>query len=275
MDQYIKFMNFCTVQKAQETQKMPKLDMDFQIEFKHIYYRYPGSKTYALKDIDFVIHKGERLAIVGPNGSGKSTLVKLLVRLIEPTSGTIIINGININNLSIEEYKSLFSVVFQDFALSSFSVDDNISSEPTFNQKKAVRSMKLAGIWEKIAVLPGKGNTAIGTQLDASGVQFSGGELQKIAIARAWYKDSPIIVLDEPTAALDPISESKIYEHFDNLVKGKTAVYISHRMSSTRFSSQILVLNNSRIVEKGTHTELMKKNGLYHELFSQQAKYYK
>jgi ATP-binding cassette subfamily B protein len=274
MDQYIQFMNFGDTTDDSGKRPLPDLGTDCQIEFSHVSYRYPGSDRWALNDINLTIHKGERLAIVGPNGSGKTTLVKLLVKLIQPTSGTIKINGVNIDDLSVADYQALFSVVFQDFSLSSFSVNDNVSSAPTLNAARAKRSLKLAGVWEKIASLPHQGETAIGTQLDANGVQFSGGELQKIAIARAWYKDAPIIVLDEPTAALDPISEAEIYAHFNELVANKTAVYISHRMSSTRFSSRILVLNHSAIVESGTHATLMAQHGLYYNLFSQQAKYY-
>lgn len=274
MDQYIKFMEFSDHEHKYGNRELPELSKGFNVEFNDVSYQYAGSPSMALNHINLTIHAGERLAIVGPNGSGKTTLVKLLTRLVVPISGTISINGININEFSVKEYKSLFSVVFQDFALSGFSINDNISSSETIDEERSERAMKLAGIWKRVSVLPHKGNTSIGTKLDGKGIQFSGGELQKIAIARAWYKEAPIVVLDEPTSALDPISEAEIYEHFNSLVEGKTAIYISHRMSSTRFSSRILVLNDGKIVGNGDHRTLMKEEGLYYRLYSEQAKYY-
>lgn len=274
MNQYIKFMEFGDRENDYGDKKLPILSRGFNIEFIDVSYQYAGSPDMALEHINLSIRSGERLAIVGPNGSGKTTLVKLLTRLAIPSSGVIQINGININEFSVGEYRSLFSVVFQDFSLSSFSVNDNISSSEEVDEKRSEKAMRLAGIWKKISTLPHKGNTSVGTQIDSQGVQFSGGELQKIAIARAWYKDAPIVVLDEPTSALDPISEAEIYEHFDSLVKGKTAIYISHRMSSTRFSSRILVIKNGKIVESGNHQMLMKERGLYYKMYLEQAKYY-
>ncbi|AVI94940.1 Abc-type multidrug transport system, atpase and p ermease component [Oenococcus oeni] len=274
MDQYIKFMNFSNQEHKYGNKEFPKSPRGIKIEFHDVSYQYAGSSDLALDHINLTISEGQRLAIVGPNGSGKTTLVKLLTRLLIPSSGTISINGVNINEFSIKKYKELFSVVFQDFSLSGFSVNDNVSSSEDIDEERVQKSMELSGIWGKISLLPHKGNTSIGTQLDSKGIEFSGGELQKIAIARAWYKDAPIVVLDEPTSALDPISEAEIYEHFDSLVKGKTAIYISHRMSSTRFSSRILVLENGRVIENGDHHTLMKKKGLYYRLYSEQAKYY-
>lgn len=275
MDEYIQFMKFSDQKTQYGDKDISDLTNGFNIEFKNVSYKYPGNTSLALDNVNLTIRSGERLAIVGLNGSGKTTLVKLLTRLIMPTSGTISINGININEFSTQGYKSLFSVVFQDFSLSGFSVNDNVSSASIIDKNRSVGAMKLAGIWKKISTLPQGGNTSVGTQLDKEGVHFSGGELQKIAIARAWYKDAPIIVLDEPTAALDPISESEIYAKFDSLVGSKTAVYISHRMSSTRFSSRILVFDSGKIVEEGNHKKLMCEKRLYWRLYTEQAKYYK
>ncbi len=274
MDQYIQFMDFHDQTHQYGDDDLPEISKGFQITFSDVSYRYPGSTKLALSHVNMTIHAGERLAIVGPNGSGKTTLVKLLVRLIVPTTGTISINGVDINKLSSERYHALFAVVFQDFSLSGSSINDNVAADQTINERQAESAMQLAGIWQKVSGLPQAGHTSVGTQLDDNGIQFSGGERQKIAIARAWYKDAPIVVLDEPTSALDPISEEEVYEHFDNLVAGKTAIYISHRMSSTRFSSRIVVFNASEIVESGTHEVLMKQKGLYFKLYSEQAKYY-
>ncbi|MCF6166314.1 multidrug ABC transporter permease [Furfurilactobacillus rossiae] len=274
MDQYIKFMRFRDDNNQFGNQNLPDASHGYKIEFKDVTYKYPGSQKNALDHINITINAGERLALVGLNGSGKTTLIKLLIRLLVPTKGSIRINGVDINDLNSEEYRQLFSVVFQDFSLSAFSIDENVSAAQIVDTKRAEHSMKLAGVWDKVSSLDHKGSTSIGTKIDKEGVQLSGGEMQKIAIARAWYKDAPIVILDEPTSALDAISEAEIYEHFNELVAGKTAIYISHRMSSTKFSSRILVLNEGKIVENGTHDELMTNDGLYHQLYSEQAKYY-
>lgn len=217
---------------------------------------------------------GQRLALVGPNGSGKTTLIKLLTRLAEPTEGRILLNGIDIQKYDIHEYQQIFAVVFQDYRLFAFSVADNVAVNTHKDPARIQRALTLAGVWDKVDRMPKKTETSLTKNIDPAGVDISGGEAQKIAIARAWYKDAPFIILDEPTAALDPVSEYEIYQKFDDLMEKKTAIYVSHRMSSTRFSQRIVVLDHGQIVEDGTHAALMQAHGLYYRLFEAQAQYY-
>ena len=247
------------------------------IVFEHVSFKYPGTDEYVIKDINMKINPGESLSIVGLNGAGKSSLVKLICRLYNVTEGEIKVCGKNILEYSPEEYRKLISVVFQDFKLFGYSLDENIrmGKEYDKNDKHDLSDIyRLSGIADWIKTLEAKGDTLIGKEYDEHGIEASGGQAQKIAIARALYRGSDVVILDEPTAALDPVAEYDIYKHFNELVHGRTAIYISHRMSSCRFCDRIIVIADKTIKESGTHDELIAKGGIYKELFSAQAKWY-
>jgi ATP-binding cassette subfamily B protein len=250
-------------------------DHQYDIEFCNVSFKYPGSEEYVLRNVSFKLRIGERLAVVGMNGAGKTTMIKLLCRLYDPTKGTIYLNGIDIKKYDYDEYQSLFSVVFQDFKLFSFPVDENVATSTEVDEKRLEDCLKSAGVYDTVKSKQKGTHTFIGKNFDKEGVDFSGGEMQKLAIARALYKDAPIVVLDEPTAALDPISEFEIYSKFDNLVGNKTAIYISHRLSSCRFCHDIMVFHEGAIIQRGSHDELIKHEGSkYHEMWNAQAQYY-
>ena len=249
-------------------------DNEYLLELSHVSFRYPGTSQDILKDVSMTFHIGEKLALVGMNGAGKTTLVKLLCRLYEPTKGEIRLNGINIAKYDYREYVRIFSVVFQDFHLYDFPLDENVASGEQVDEGRLQRALKLAGIWERVQELPQKQRTLLGHE-NGQGVLLSGGEAQKVAIARALYKDAPFIILDEPTAALDPLAEAEIYENFNALIQNKTAIYISHRMSSCKFCDRIVVLGGGCILEEGSHETLLANKGTYCELYSAQEAYYK
>lgn len=245
------------------------------IEFSHVSFKYPRSEQYVLRDINLKITSGEHLSVVGLNGAGKTTFIKLLCRLYDVTEGEILIDGINIKEYSEEEYRKLFAVVFQDFQLFAFSLRDNIALCDTAREDEVNRVLELSGFYEDAQKLPQGLDTMLYKSFDEKGTELSGGQQQKTAIARALYKNAPIVILDEPTAALDPVAEYDIYRSFDTLVGGKTAIYISHRLSSCKFCDKIAVFAENTIKEYGTHDELVdKKNGIYAELFAAQAQYY-
>ena len=249
-------------------------DNQYDIEFKHVSFKYPGTDAYALKDVSLKLKIGEHLAFVGHNGSGKSTFIKLLCRLYDPTEGEITLNGIDIRKYDIDEYMSLFGVVFQDFSLFSVPLSQNVTTSVEFDRKKLLDVLDKAGIGERVQQLPHKEDTVLYKDFDEDGVEISGGEAQKLAIARALYRDAPFVVLDEPTAALDPISEFEIYRRFNNFTDGKTAIYISHRLSSCRFCDKIIVFQEGQIVQQGSHETLLAQGGAYSALWHAQAKYY-
>lgn len=246
----------------------------FEIVFDHVSFKYPDVEEYALKDISLTIRNGEKVSIVGENGSGKTTFVKLMLRLYDPTEGNIYLNGINIKEISYEEYLNIFSTVFQDFHIYAFRVIDNITMFGEDKEQLTDEILERIGLIEKIRGLKNGKETYIQRIYDEEGIELSGGQNQKLAIARAIYKDSPIVIMDEPTAALDPRAESEIFASFNDMVKGKTAVYISHRLSSCIFSDNIAVFEKGKLIEYGPHKKLMEKRGKYHELFQMQAKYY-
>jgi ATP-binding cassette subfamily B protein len=248
-------------------------DGEYEFEFRHVSFRYPQQKNDVLHDVNIRFHVKEKLAIVGMNGAGKTTIVKLLCRLYDPSEGEILLNGINIQKYDYAEYTSIFSVVFQDFALFSYPLDENVAGASTPNDKRIASVLQRLDIWERIKSFTYQENSLLFTNY-ANGVNVSGGEAQKLAIARALYKDAPFVILDEPTAALDPLSEAEIYEHFDMLVKGKTTLYISHRMSSCKFCDRIIVMKQGKVEEEGTHDTLLKENGVYAQLWNAQAQYY-
>ena len=248
---------------------------NFTIEFKNVSFKYPNKNEYTLKDISIVIKPKEKLSIVGLNGAGKTTFIKLLSRLYEPTEGEILLGGVDIREYKYTEYMKLMSIVFQDFKLLSFSIKENFLFDSEVDDTRIIQCLEEAGFGEDLDKLKNGIDTNIYKSFDKNGIEFSGGQSQKIAIARALYKDSPIVILDEPTSALDPISEYEIYNSFNKLVEGKTAIYISHRLSSTRFSDKIAVFKNGSIIEYGNHNELMKKeDSLYGNMYNTQAKYY-
>ena len=250
-------------------------DTDYEIEFRNVSFRYPGAENYSLHNLSLKFNIGERLAVVGKNGSGKTTFIKLLCRLYDPTEGEIRLNGVDIKKYDYDEYLSIFSVVFQDFKLFSFSLGQNVATAMEYDKEKAEKCLKKAGLSERLKTMPNGIDTPLYKDFETEGVEISGGEAQKVALARALYKDAPFIVLDEPTAALDPIAEAEIYTKFNELLGEKTAIYISHRLSSCKFCDEIVVFDNGAVVQRGCHEDLMKeKEGLYHELWTAQAQYY-
>ena len=249
-----------------------------RIELKDVWYRYDGAEDYVLKGIDLTIGEGESIALVGLNGAGKTTLVKLICGFYRPTKGEILINGKGIQEYNIEEYYSLLSAVFQEIKPVAFTVFEFVASADLTRphaREDAREAMRKAGILEKIESLPHGMDNHLMKGIYDDGVDLSGGEMQKLMLARAIYKDGSILILDEPTAALDPIAENALYMKYRALTVGKTSVYISHRFASTRFCDRILLLENGAVAESGTHTELMAKNGRYAYMFGVQAKYYK
>lgn len=250
-------------------------DNEYEFEFKHVYFKYPDSEEYVLKDVNLKWRIGEKMALVGKNGCGKSTLVKLLTRLYDPTEGEITLNGIDIKKYKYEDYMALFSVVFQDSKMFSFSLAENVAADTDYDSERVKDCVIRAGLGERLETMEKGIETCLYKDFDENGVEISGGEMQKLCLARAIYKGSPFIVLDEPTAALDPISEHDIYTKFNGIVGTRTAIYISHRLSSCRFCDEITVMENGRIVERGSHDELLEKGGVYNELWLAQAEYYK
>lgn len=251
---------------------------NFEIEFKKVSFKYPNKQEYTLKNISIIIKPGEKLSIVGLNGAGKTTFIKLLSRLYEPTEGSILLGGVDIKEYIYEEYMNLLSIVFQDFKLLSFSIRENLSNticKDLESEEKVISCLDKAGFKNDLAKLNSGIDTNIYKNFDEKGIEFSGGQAQKIAIARALYKNSPIVILDEPTSALDPISEYEVYNSFNNLVQGKTAIYISHRLSSARFSDKIAVFKDGEIIEYGNHYDLIEDDdSLYANMYNTQAKYY-
>lgn len=249
----------------------------YTIEFHDVSYRYPESEKDALTGLNLTLRAGEKLAVVGINGAGKSTMIKLLLRLYDPTEGYITLNGVDIRQYEREAYYRLFAPVFQDIEVLALSLAEHVSmrvKEET-DYRQAVSALREAGLGEKPDTLPKGMDTELLKVVDEEGVDFSGGERQKLALARALYKDAPIVVLDEPTSALDALAEQQLYERFDRMIGNKSAVYISHRLASTRFCDRIAMFRDGRLIELGSHEELMKQGGAYAEMFETQAQYYK
>ncbi|HJD32204.1 MAG TPA: ABC transporter ATP-binding protein/permease [Candidatus Eisenbergiella stercorigallinarum] len=247
------------------------------IELEHVSFTYPGSRVPTLKDLNLTIRPGEKIALVGLNGAGKSTLVKLLCGLYRPTSGTIRVGGRPISSFGKEEYFSMIAAVFQDVKLLPLTIAQNVASDngEDIDRQRVRQCLSLAGLWEMVDGLPQKEDTPLGRGVLDDGIDLSGGERQKVWMARAFYKEAPILILDEPTAALDPLAEQEIYEKYVQMSEGRTSLFISHRLASTRFCDRIVLLENGRITEQGSHEELMEKNGAYAGLFEVQGKYYR
>lgn len=251
-------------------------DIQYDVEFRDVSFKYPGSEAYALRHVNMKFKVGSRLAVVGMNGSGKTTFIKLLCRLYDPTEGEILLNGINIRKYRYDDYMKISSVVFQDFQLLALPLGQNVAASQTYDAARVLDCLNKAGFGEKLAKMPHGLDTYLYKSVDTEGVDVSGGEAQKIAIARALYKDSPFIILDEPTAALDPIAEAEIYSKFDEIAGDKTAVYISHRLSSCKFCDEIAVFDSGSVIQQGTHSDLLAdESGKYFELWNAQAQYYK
>ena len=260
---------------ASRTLSMPEIDCtNLKISFDDVSFAYPGTEHPVLEHISFTIVPGERLGIVGLNGSGKTTLIKLLCRLYDPTEGRITLNGADIRGIPHDEYTKFIGIVLQDFCLFAYSVAENVIFDGRMDEVRLRECIEKSGLSEKIASLPDGVHTSIYRTLDDNGVEFSGGEGQKLALARAIYKDAGILILDEPTSALDPLAELALFSRLSDIADGRTTLFISHRLSSTRFCDRILVLSDGRIAEMGTHDTLMQKGGIYADLFHTQAKYY-
>lgn len=275
VDDFRSFLDFGEGDEEDGGIPVPKLD-SYEFTFKNVSFRYPKAEAYALKNLNLTVKAGERLAVVGLNGAGKSTFIKLLLRLYEPTEGEILLNGVNVKDYNRHDYYQVFAPVFQNVELFAFPLAENISMQAPdeTDAKKAEECLQAAGLKEKLETLPKGVKTEVLKVIYDDGVDFSGGEKQKIALARALYKDAPVVVLDEPTAALDAVAESRLYEDFDKLIGGKTAVYISHRLSSTQFCNHVAMFSGGEMVEYGTHKSLLEQNGEYAKMFRIQAQYY-
>ena len=280
MSAYIGYMFF--PDEAASGKDVPSEESFDGITLEHVSFRYPGTEQWVLRDVNLQIRKGESISLVGLNGSGKSTLIKLICRLYDVTEGAIKLCGKNIQEYSYEEYVKLLSVVFQDFKLFGYTIEENVRLGGVQHEIKKAGAQtadlgkvyEMSGIADWVESLEKKGQTLLGKEYDESGVEPSGGQAQKLAIARAIYRNAPVVILDEPTAALDPVAEYEIYNRFHDLIGNKTAIYVSHRLSSCKFCDKIVVLDDHTIKEIGTHDELLARGGLYANLFQTQAKWY-
>ena len=252
-----------------------RTDRKYEVEFRDVSFKYPGSDIWALRHVNMKFKIGKRLAIVGENGSGKTTFIKLLCRLYDPQEGQILLNGIDIRKYRYDDYMGIFSVVFQDFQLICQPLGANVAGSMEYDRNRAQKALIDAGFGDRLAAMEKGLDTMLYKNLSEDGVELSGGEAQKVAIARALYKDAPFIILDEPTAALDPIAEAEIYSKFDEIAGDKTAIYISHRLSSCKFCDEIAVFHEGAVIQRGTHAELLAdEGGKYYELWNAQAQYY-
>lgn len=252
-----------------------RADRKYEVEFRDVSFRYPDTDQWALRHVNIKFRVGSRLAVVGRNGSGKTTFIKLLCRLYDPTEGEILLNGIDIRKYRYDDYMRIFSVVFQDFKLLALPLGENVAGAAEYDRTRAEKCLKDAGFGDRLSAMPNGLDTWLYKDLTEDGVDISGGEAQKIAIARALYKDAPFLILDEPTAALDPIAEAEIYSRLNDIVEDRTAVYISHRLSSCKFCDEIAVFEGGQIVQQGSHDALLaEENGTYSTLWHAQAQYY-
>ena len=252
-----------------------RADRKYEVEFRDVSFRYPDTDQWALRHVNIRFRVGSRLAVVGRNGSGKTTFIKLLCRLYDPTEGEILLNGIDIRKYRYDDYMHIFSVVFQDFKLLALPLGENVAGAAEYDRVRVEKCLKDAGFGDRLDTMPNGLDTWLYKDLTEDGVDISGGEAQKIAIARALYKDAPFLILDEPTAALDPIAEAEIYSRLNDIVEDRTAVYISHRLSSCKFCDEIAVFEGGQIVQQGSHDALLaEENGTYSTLWHAQAQYY-
>lgn len=270
---YISFLELETSYQMHQIDEEIPTDQ-VEIEFCNVSFAYPGQEKLALEDVSVRISKNEKLAIVGENGAGKSTFVKLIMRLYTPTKGKILLNGIDIQTIELSTYTKLISSVFQDYKALAFSVKENISIDDNFSEKRMKDTLTEVGLIRKIDGLQHGIETNMSKEFDMEGIEFSGGEQQKVALAQAIYKDAPIVILDEPTSNLSPIAEFELYKSFNDMVQDKMAIFISHRLSSCRFCDSIVVLDKGKIVEYGGHDALLKQGGMYFDMFYAQSEYY-
>lgn len=278
-DRFREFLEIPEWRERQQSTRQIHREEEFpcEIEFRHVTFQYPGSQTPTIKDMSFHVGRGEKIAIVGENGAGKTTVIKLLCGFYRPTSGQILINGIDTAQFDTDSYFDLFSAVFQDYNFLPLTITENVAVclKEKANLEKVKRSLQMAGIYDRIMELPAGLDTLMNKQLNDDAIDFSGGEQQKLLLARAMYKDAPILILDEPTAALDPIAENEMYLKYNELSENKTSFFISHRLSSTRFCDRILLIADGRLAEEGTHRELMNRVGRYRQMFDVQSYYYR
>ena len=274
---YHAFMNLPDKERKQVTAEVSPDKRAPEITFKNVSFAYPDVEKNTIQNLDFTIKAGEKIALVGNNGAGKTTVVKLLCGLYDQTQGQILIDGKTIDDIGLDNYQDKISVLFQDTNPMAFTIEENITGLEggKGDASKLEDCLKKSGLWEKVQSLPQKEKTHITQTFSEDGILLSGGETQKLLLAKAIYKNGSFLILDEPTSALDPLAESKIYEEYNNLAEGKTAVFISHRLASTKFCDRIMFLENGSIVECGSHDELMKKGGKYKEMFDIQAQYYR
>ena len=254
---------------------IPKKGQQYEIKLENVSFRYPNTSTNTLTNINLTLHRGEKLAIVGLNGAGKTTLIKLICGLLDPSEGRVLLNGKDIKDYNRKDYYMMFAAVFQNFSLLAGSIATNIAqSEDEIDMNKVKDSIAKAGLKKKIESLTKGYDTYLNREVYGEAIMLSGGEMQRLMLARALYKDAPFIVLDEPTAALDPIAESEMYQKYNEMTEGKSAIYISHRLASTRFCDRIILIDKTKISEEGSHEELLKRGGKYAELYALQSKYY-
>ena len=271
---YFRFIDL-PEEKTEHGPASPVVGQPCRIEVRNVSFKYPGRTEYVLRNVSFTLEAGEKIAIVGQNGSGKTTMIKLLCRLYDPTEGEIFYNGVDIRAYDIQAYRAMLGVVFQDFKLFSFTLGQNVASDVEYDRKTAETCLKKAGLEERLRGMEQGMDTYLYKEFDERGVEISGGEAQKIALARALYKQTPLIILDEPTAALDPIAEAEIYAKFGEIVGEKTSIFISHRLSSCRFCDRILVFSDGSLVQQGKHDALLQEqDGRYAKLWHAQAQYY-
>ena len=272
----VEFKKFMDLDASYESgNKLIELTEPFIIEFKDVSFAYPNSKEYVLKNINYRLNSSKKMSLVGENGAGKTTFIKLLMRLYEPSEGIITLNGINIKDFDIDEYYQLFSVVFQDYQLIGFTLGETITSNDKYDNKKVNEVLKEVNFQTKLDNMDKGLSTSMLKYFDDKGIELSGGESQKVAIARALFKNGKILILDEPTAALDPLAEYEIYHQFNKMTANKMTIYISHRLSSCRFCDEILVLEDGVISQVGSHNQLISDDkGKYYQMFKAQAKYY-
>ena len=268
------FLEYPEAFRFEEGMPVPKAE-GYELRLENVSFRYPKADKDTIHNLNLTIHAGEKLAIVGLNGAGKTTLVKLLCGLLDPTEGKVLLNGQDIRKMNRREYYGLFSAVFQEFSVLNVTIAENITqTRDNIDWQKVHSCIEKAGLSETIAELPDGLNTHVGREVYLDGVLFSGGQTQRLMLARALYNDGPILLLDEPTAALDPIAENDIYMKYNDMTKGKTSMFISHRLASTRFCDRIIFVSDGRITEEGTHESLLGKNGEYAKLFEVQSRYY-
>ena len=281
IDNFRAYLSYPEPEDGENKEKRPVPDSGkpCALELRDVGFRYPGSERFIFRHISLTIRPGEHLALVGLNGAGKTTLIRLLCGLDRPTEGTVRYGGVDIREIDTREYRRVFSAVFQEYSLLPVTVGENIASVPSdsplYDRAKLEDCIRRAGLEEAVGILPQGADTPYTRMLAEDGTEFSGGEIQKLLFARALYRNGAVLLLDEPTAALDPVSESEFYGQWHTMSEGKTAVFISHRLAGTRFCDRILLLSDGRILEEGTHEELLSAGGEYARLFSMQAEYYR